>query len=59
MKSFGSGNRGLKDGLAEEAKFSGPTGITSSESDGALLVCDSNNHTIRKIVFTGNMHGFH
>ncbi len=53
VTSIGSGNPGFKDGTAEEAQFNKPTGITQSESDGSLLVCDFNNHKIRKITFEG------
>ncbi len=51
--SIGSGKQGFKDGIAEEAQFNNPSGITQSESDGSLLVCDFNNHKIRKITFEG------
>ncbi len=44
---------GFKDGFAEEAQFYNPAGITVSESDGSLLVCDCRNNKIRKITFEG------
>ncbi len=53
VSSIGSGRRGFKDGKAEEAEFNYPTGISPSESDGSLLVCDHYNHKIRKITFEG------
>ncbi len=53
VRSIGSGNKGLKDGIAEEAEFNTPSGISHSESDGSLLVCDYYNHKIRKITFEG------
>ncbi len=53
MRTIGSGDDGFKDGTAEEAEFNHPSGITSSESDGSLLVCDSKNYKIRKISFKG------
>ncbi len=56
MRSIGSGKQGFKDGIAEVAQFSSPSGITQSELDGSLLVCDSGNHKIRKITFEGILH---
>ncbi len=53
VRTIGSGNNGSKDGIAEEAQFSHPTGISDSETDGSLLVCDYHNHKIRKIIFEG------
>ncbi len=53
VRSIGSGERGYKDGVSEEASFNSVAGITHSKSDGYLLVCDFNNHKIRKITFIG------
>ncbi len=54
--SIGNGKQGFKDGIAEKAEFNGLTGISPSESDGSLLVCDCNNHKIRRITFEGISH---
>ncbi len=56
MRSIGNGNAGFKDGIAEEAQFSSPSGVSQSEADGSVLVCDSGNHKIRKITFEGILH---
>ncbi len=53
VSSIGQGNLGFKDGVAEEAQFNYPSGISVSESDGSLFICDTNNHKIRKITFKG------
>ncbi len=53
MRSIGNGDPGFKDGIAEEAQFDGPIGISHSESDGSLLVCDFTSTKIRKITFKG------
>ncbi len=53
---IGNGKAGFKDGVAEEAQFSYPNGVASVESDGSLLVCDYDNHKIRKIMFDGMYH---
>ncbi len=56
VTSIGSGKQGSKDGIADEAEFNGPRGISQSESDGSLLVCDEKNNKIRKIIFEGIPH---
>ena len=43
----GTGEAGLLDGAAAEARFDEPAGITYS--GGALYVADTNNHAIRKV----------
>ncbi len=53
VSSIGSGKEGFKDGIADEAEFFYPTGISHSESDGSLLICDFRNNKIRKITFEG------
>ncbi len=55
MSSIGSGISGFKDGISEESQFNNPIGITHSESDGSLLVCDYSNNKIRKITFEGKL----
>lgn len=50
---IGSGIQGFKDGTDTEAQFNCPFGISPSESDGSLLVCDYVNNKIRKIIFEG------
>ena len=47
----GSGVSGYAEGTGTGAQFSSPRGITYA-SDGALYVCDSGNHCIRKITTT-------
>ena len=42
---FGSGYKGFSDGIAEEATFYEPSGL--SASDGKLFIADTNNHAIR------------
>ncbi len=53
VSSIGNGTPGHIDGTAEQAQFFNLSGITCSESDGSLLVCDSGSHNIRKITFEG------
>ncbi len=53
VSSIGSGRQGSKDGTAEEARFDRPSGISHSESDGSLFICDYNSDKIRKITFKG------
>lgn len=45
----GSGEPGYRDGLREEAQFQWPTGV-SVDIEGNLIVSDSKNHRIRKIL---------
>lgn len=45
----GSGEPGYRDGLREEAQFFWPTGV-SVDVEGNLIVSDSKNHRIRKIL---------
>lgn len=45
----GSGEAGYRDGLRAEAQFSWPTGVTV-DPEGNLIVADSKNHRIRKIL---------
>lgn len=45
----GSGEPGYRDGLREEAQFFSPTGV-SVDIEGNLIVSDSKNHRIRKIL---------
>jgi len=47
-------NWGSEDGTGGEARFNGPVGVALDES-GALLVSDSNNHTIRKVTASGGV----
>jgi sugar lactone lactonase YvrE len=47
VRAFGDGQPGLKDGKAGEARFFRPQGL--AEYDGALYVCDTKNHALRKI----------
>ncbi len=53
VRSIGNGKQAHRDGTAETAQFDYPSGITCSESDGSLFVCDSGSHKIRKITFKG------
>jgi len=43
----GDGKEGYKDGAAEDARFNQPTGL--DWENGALYVCDTGNHRIRKV----------
>ena len=45
--------KGNKDGGGQSARFNGPTGIAIDQHTGNLFVCDSDNHTIRKITPEG------
>lgn len=45
----GSGEAGYRDGLRAEAQFSWPTGV-AVDPEGNLIVADSKNHRIRKIL---------
>ena len=45
----GNGVPGFADGVAENARFNTPTGITLSADGRFLLVADTNNHRVRKI----------
>ncbi len=49
MTVAGSGEPGDRDGLREEAQFYWPTGV-SVDIEGNLIVSDSKNHRIRKIL---------
>jgi len=48
-ESFGTGKWGYLDGTLEEAQFNRPQGMIITES-GAILVADTYNHCIRKII---------
>ncbi len=47
---FAGSVMGIDDGPLLEAKFYTPGGLVRRESDGAIFVCDSSNHTIRRIL---------
>lgn len=47
VRAFGSGEPGLVDGGASEARFRGPQGLALAH--GALLVADTLNHALRRI----------
>jgi DNA-binding beta-propeller fold protein YncE len=46
------GTPGSADGSGSNARFDGPTGIALG-SDGALYVCDTGNHTLRRVATNG------
>ncbi|HZP53976.1 NHL domain-containing thioredoxin family protein [Actinocrinis sp.] len=48
LRRFGSGERGLLDGKAQEARFSEPQGLCLLDQD-TVLVADSVNHALRAI----------
>ncbi len=50
VSTFAGSVRGTDDGPLLEAKFHFLGGMAKRESDGAIFVCDSENHTIRKIL---------
>jgi sugar lactone lactonase YvrE len=52
-----AGTWGSNDGDGAVARFNGPTGL-ALDREGNLFVSDSNNHTIRKIIPTGNVTTF-
>ncbi len=58
MSSIGNGVAGFKDGNAEEAHFYAPIGISHSELDGSLFICDYHNNKIRKVTFEGILISF-
>ena len=47
LRTFGDGERGLEDGPAATARFFRPQGLAVHE--GALYVCDTENHALRRI----------
>jgi DNA-binding beta-propeller fold protein YncE len=49
VKIFAGGRSGFADGLGEEARFNGASGI-ALDKEGNLYVTDSNNYLIRKII---------
>ncbi len=52
LRAFGDGARGLEDGTGTKARFFRPQGLTVY--DGAVWVCDTQNHALRRIdVATG------
>ena len=50
----GNGVPGFADGVAGNARFNTPTGITLSADGRFLLVADTNNHRVRKIDLISN-----
>jgi sugar lactone lactonase YvrE len=50
----GSGEAGFADGSAAEAKFNGPCGVAVCP-DGTVLVCDWDNHRVRRITADGSV----
>ena len=46
------GQAGNADGTGDAAQFFGPKGMTFA-TDGSLLVCDTNNRTLRKVTMAG------
>ena len=51
----GDGVAGHVDGIATKARFHYPSGITMDESTGTLYICDTYNHSIRKITAKGEV----
>eukprot|EP00026_Physarum_polycephalum_P007675 Phypoly_transcript_07740.p1 GENE.Phypoly_transcript_07740~~Phypoly_transcript_07740.p1 ORF type:complete len:465 (+),score=73.41 Phypoly_transcript_07740:120-1514(+) len=49
----GTKEQGFADGSAKEAKFFCPQGICFDELDQSLLVCDSGNNRLRKVLLNG------
>ncbi len=47
LRAFGSGERGLVDGAAQQARFCAPEGLALSSDE--LLVADTRNHALRSI----------
>jgi len=50
---YGTGQSGLKDGLAENSQFNNPQGMALSDDGESLFVADVENHAIRQIDLTG------
>ena len=46
-------NTGSSDGVGSSARFSSPQGIKYNPKDNNLYVCDTSNHTIRKVTLDG------
>jgi len=47
LRAFGDGTPGLRDGVGTAARFAAPQGL--AEHAGALYVCDTENHALRRI----------
>jgi DNA-binding beta-propeller fold protein YncE len=50
VRTFGSGEQGLRDGFAGEAQFNAPQGLVFG--DDILMVADAGNHAVRSIDLT-------
>jgi len=48
-RAIGSGQQGLRDGLADEAQFNQPHGLELSADGGTLYVADTRNHALRAV----------
>ncbi len=47
--AIGSGEKGLRDGFADEAQFNQPHGLELSADGGTLYVADTRNHALRAV----------
>lgn len=46
----GSGKKGYKDGPAGSAMFDSPSGVCVCPADGALIVADTGNNALRRVL---------
>ncbi|MBC7545113.1 MAG: hypothetical protein H7338_20495 [Candidatus Sericytochromatia bacterium] len=54
MTTLAGGNKGFADGNGAAAQFDNPTGI-ALDTDGTVLVADTGNHRIRRVLPTGTV----